>query len=40
MNDMLPTKTSKWIRPLFFVLVLTLLAGCTTPVQPPVWNPN
>lgn len=33
-------KIGKFTRPVALVFVISLLAGCTTPVQPPVWNPN
>ncbi|MEN4041878.1 MAG: LysM domain-containing protein [Anaerolineaceae bacterium] len=33
-------KIGKLTRPVALAFVISLLVGCTTPVQPPVWNPN
>jgi LasA protease len=37
---MLPLNFHKLIPPILCLLVLGLLSACTTPVQPPVWNPS
>jgi LasA protease len=37
---MLPIKPSITIRTILYLLLISVLTACTTPVQPPVWNPN